>query len=126
MSLFVLSFETVLIALLHVTYSLRLTIVLWDLNPVMESLIFFCSSRSVLRKDIGNALMPVVATVEISIIAHIRNQLAWISIPATKALMIIFLRSDSFPRRYFAMDHITSPARAKLAKFFMIFQIFQR
>lgn len=78
-------------------------------------------------KLLGNPLIATVAIVERSISPHIKNQLAWISIPATKVFVMVFLTSiASLPIKLLIIDPITRAINAKLAKFFMMFQIFQR
>lgn len=107
--------------------ALRSIKILCALTPLIASVICSCSLVSFLKKAIGNAPIAVVATVETSTTAHIRNRLAWISIPATKVLVMIFFTSNAcFPVTPWMIENTTSPANAKLAKFFMIFHIFHR
>lgn len=85
------------------------------------------SATSFWIKDIGKALIAVVATVEISTNAPIINRLAWMSIPASKVSVMIFLGLiASLPVMPLIIHRSTSPTNAKLAKFFIIFRIFQR
>jgi len=107
--------------------ALRLYAILLLLKFCIDVFISSLRFWSLLKKAIGNELIDAVATVERSISAHITNQLAWISIPASKVLVIIFFTSKaSLPTRFFMIDHNTNATKAKLAKFFIMFQIFQR
>ncbi len=97
-------------------------------------LIFFTSSSiyvlnptSFCIKEPGKAQMAETATVETSMSAHIINQLACIKMPATR----VFVMSDlisifSLPIRFLIKVPNKNAISAKLAKFFMIFHIFQR
>jgi hypothetical protein len=76
---------------------------------------------------VGKELTAVIAILEISKTAPIRNQLAWIKIPAIKVLVITFFASSfPFPVIHPIISQSKTPINAKLAKFFIIFQIFQR
>lgn len=75
----------------------------------------------------GNAPTAETATVETSTSAHMTNRLAWINIHAISVLVMMDLMSIfSLPMRFLIIDPSRNASKAKLAKFFMIFRIFQR
>lgn len=113
--------------IVSIEFDCVLTTNLLNLNSSIDHLMLDFSPASLPKNALGKPPTAVVAIVEISITAPIKNQLAWISIPASKVLMMIFLGfKASFPVKLLTIEKSTSHINPKLAKFFIIFHIFQR
>lgn len=106
---------------------LRSTDIFFFLNSSTESFISVWNVALEFMNVIGNELIAVVATVEISMTAPTRNRLAWIRIPTMRVFLMSLPASMlSLPKTPLMMDQRMMATSAKFAKFFMMFRIFRR